>query len=103
MILRLALDDTTYEIDLRTILNVEAIEVQKRTGYAYDDWLTKCDEGDPQAITAMVWLMRKRAGQVERFSEVEFPIFAWRDRELVSDEPADPPTTPAEAGQTENN
>jgi hypothetical protein len=100
MLLRLALDDQTYEIDLRTILNVEAIEIQKRTGYAYDEWLTKCDEGDPQAITAMVWLMRKRAGDILRYSEVEFPIYAWRDRELIDD--ADP-TTPAEAGQTESN
>jgi hypothetical protein len=102
MLLRFEVDQTTYEIDPASILNTEAIAVQKVTGYGYDEWLGKCDDGDPQAVTAMVWVAMKRQNPELRYSDVSFPMReTWGNRELVSDE--ETPTTPAEAGQTESN
>lgn len=110
--LRFVVDEQQYEIDVTRILNTEAIAVQKVTGYGYDDWLSKCDDGDPMAVTAMVWIAMKRANPELRYSDVSFPMReTWGNREYVTD--ADltddgegddaTPTQPAEAGQTESN
>lgn len=111
VILRFSVDGQQYEIDVLRILNTEAIAVQKATGYGYDEWLTKCDEGDPLAVTAMVWIAMKRRPEYHdlRFTDVSFPMReTWGNREYVTDAADDreggkTPTTPADAGQTESN
>jgi hypothetical protein len=102
MLLRFEVNGTAYEIDPASILNTEAIQAQKVTGYGYDEWLTKCDENDPTAVTAIVWITMRRTEEFSelRFTDVQFSMReTWGNRELVPD--TDTPTTPAEAGQTE--
>lgn len=113
MILRLTIDGVQYDVDVMRILNTEAIAVQKVTGYGYDEWLNKCDEGDAEAITAMVWIAMKRKPDHHdlKFRDVTFPMReVWGGREYITDDiPEDAdgdeavPTPPAEAGQTEPN
>lgn len=105
--LQLTVDSELLTIDFGRIMNTEAIAAQKVTGLPYQEWLAAIDDGDMTAITALVWIAKKRTNPELRFSDVEFAISDWRDREWVGmDEPADgevDPQTPGdEAGTTEN-
>ena len=98
MIIKFSVDDDVYELDMQRILNTEAIAVQKVTGMTYDEWLNACDEGDPGAITALVWIAMKRKRPELRYSDVEFPLReVWANREYEGIEEPEDPTPPAEA------
>ena len=106
MVLKVTVGGAPIEMDIQGILNVEAIEVQKVTGYGYREFLGKIDEGDIAAITALVYIARKRHEPELKFRDVEFPISDWNTREWVGadDEAADDADpTPPVVETTESN
>ncbi len=106
MLLRVSIDGTIYEFNIRQTLNTEAIAIQKVTGYNYSEWLSKVDDNDFMAITALIWIILKRGGQTDlKFSDVKFTVEEWSEREWVtdSDEAEDPPALGVEAETTESN
>lgn len=108
-LLNVTVGGTPVSIDIAGILNVEAIDVQKVTGYAYREFLQKIDEGDITAITALVYIARKRHEPELKFRDVEFPIADWNTREWVGDEvdadaeDDEPDPTPVVGETTESN
>jgi hypothetical protein len=56
-------DGTEYQFDENRMLSVEAIAVKKYTGLAILDFFQGCMSGDGEALTALVFLAKKRAGE----------------------------------------
>jgi hypothetical protein len=90
---RLMFDGTSVDWDGR-VSNLEAMQIQKVTGMRYGDFLAGTATVDPVAMTALVWLCRRRAGEPNlRYSEVEFDMVSFDfapldgDGNLVEPEP----------------
>ena len=97
-ILRLTVDGEIHDLDMTRILNTEAIAAQKVTGLTWDQMLTKCDDGDAEAISALVWIAVKRTQPDLRFKDLSFPLReVWGGREFIDtdddggDADVDPP------------
>lgn len=80
--LRVTLADETWDFDETSMLNVEAIKLQKITGMKWQELLAGLFTADPAAITGLVWLCRRRAGVADaqnRHHELEFDLrdFDW--------------------------
>ena len=56
----------------------EALEVEQVTGDKPQAWLRSLGEMDPTAWTALVMVLRRRAGQECRFSDVDFDLLSAR-------------------------
>jgi hypothetical protein len=56
-------DGTEYQFDETRLLSVEAVAVKKYTGLAILDFFQGCMSGDGEALTALVFLAKKRAGE----------------------------------------
>lgn len=103
--LTFTLEGTKYEFDEKRVMNVEAIAIKRVTSeqLGFLDFMRAVSESDVEAITALVWIVRKRQEPELRFSEVEFNIIEFieslsSDREPdVESDPTDSTTTP-EAG-----
>lgn len=72
MLLRIG--DETIDADPDLILNTEAIAVEKATGLTFADWMDGLDAGDTTAITALVWIGRRRVDPKVRFGDVQYPV-----------------------------
>jgi len=83
--LRITLADETWTFDEESMLNTEAIALKRTTGLTISTLLGGIYTGDPEAITALVWLCRRRAGVTDdtdddnRYSKIVFDIadFDW--------------------------
>jgi len=67
-------DGKTYEFDQDRLTNVECMAVEKATGMTTGEWQEALNAGSMLAITALVWLIRKREEPTTKFDEVEFAI-----------------------------
>jgi hypothetical protein len=74
--LKFTLDGVKYEFDDNRMMNTEAIAIRRVTSekLTVDEWGTALGKGDPEALTALVWLARRRAGEDVKFSDVEFDL-----------------------------
>lgn len=82
----------------------EALEVEQVTGDKPQAWMRALSELDATAWTALVMILRRRAGQDCRFSDVDFDLFSARMLDVdeqgnVVEEPDD---DQAEAGDSPN-
>ena len=84
-----------WEISPKDILNVEAIAVKKRTGLDFQDWMNALGEFNAEAITALVWIARKRVEPTLKFDDVAFPLssieFELSEEEKAEQEAANSP------------
>lgn len=67
---------TEYEFDQNKLALTEAIAVKKTTGLTVKSFQEGLQEMDPEALQAMVWLARKRAGEAIRLQDVDFDVVA---------------------------
>lgn len=73
--LRLTVDGETYQVDDGRMLNTEAIALKKATGLAVQELWQGVTDFDAEALTALVWLARRRAGEMAlRYTAVEFDL-----------------------------
>lgn len=101
-------DGESYDYDDERLMNTEAKAIQGWTGMRLKAWSEACDEGDADALTALVWLVRKRSGRYPdlRFADVEFNMASFEviDPDAAEDDEADPaapvPTEAAAAPPT---
>lgn len=63
-----------YEISPDNILNVEAIAVKKKIGKDFQPWMDAMAEFDVEALTAFVWIAKKRMEPTTRFEDISFPL-----------------------------
>lgn len=105
--LRFVLEDIKYEYDDSTLTVKEARVIKKNTGFGLVTWAQGLQIGDPDALVAMVWLAKTRAGEAVRWQD--FDNFDLATLDLLSgsedDEPegddVDPPvksTSPRSRG-----
>lgn len=102
MLIRFTVEGTKYELDIMRLMNTEAILIKKMTGLTIQGMYEGMDKGDPEALTALVWLAKKRAGEPVKFQELEFDTFEVA-QSLEADEPEeDPDLSPLDGstGQT---
>jgi hypothetical protein len=85
-LIRLKVDGTEYEYDLDKMLNVEAIAIERATGMTYPQFGAQFYTGSVLAITALIWVIRKRQDPKLRFDEVVFEVATF---ESLDDEPTE--------------
>jgi hypothetical protein len=74
-LLEITVDGKPYQYDPAKLLNTEAKAIQRFTGLKMSEFQTALGDENIDAITALVWLVRKRAGEVELVpDDVEFDL-----------------------------
>lgn len=84
--LKLTVEGVVYEFDGDHLLLAEARELKTFTGMSVPKWSAGIDEGDVDAIQALIYLAKKRAGETLRFSDLETLDYADIDLEMMDDE-----------------
>lgn len=79
--------DEKFEITPDKILNVEAIAVKRKTGLDFKAWMQGLEDFDAEAVTALVWIAKKRIEPNVRYEDISFPL-AQVEFELTEDEQA---------------
>lgn len=111
--LKLTVEGVVYEFDGDHLLLAEAREIKNHTGMSVPKWSAGIDEGDVDAIQALIYLAKKRAGETLRWSDLETLDYADIDLEPMDEEeevaegepeaaqqPVDP-TPPGDSGMTQ--
>jgi hypothetical protein len=96
--LHFVLDDTEYEFDQNKLALFEALAIKKELGLTVAGMQAGMRDLDPEALIAVVWLSKKRAGEAVRIQDIDFDVM-----ELIGTfrhvqppgETADPPVGPA--------
>ena len=90
---------TEYEFDQNKLALIEAIAIKKAIGLTVKSFQEGLQAMDPEALQAMVWLARKRAGEAIRLQDVDFDVIALcstmryvKDPGVESDPPSGQPT-----------
>lgn len=74
MSLFFTVDGTEYEFDQNKLALAEAIAIKKVTGLTVVGFQSGLKEMDPEALQAMVWLAKRRAGMATRLQDVDFDV-----------------------------
>jgi len=88
--MRLKIDGTSYDFDIEGMSNRDAIAVERVTGNTFGEWAERLKAGSMEAVTALVWIIRRQSDPGLKFNDVEFPIAS-----LSMDEDPDPKAAPA--------
>jgi hypothetical protein len=71
---RITVDGQPYELDVNNLLNVELIAITKATGMELPQLGQALKDGSVLALTALVWVLRRRSEPGLRFDDVQFTI-----------------------------
>lgn len=63
---------TEYQFTPEKIMNTEWIAIERVSGFSVAQFEDKVAEGSMLALTALVWVLRKRKEPTLRFEQVEF-------------------------------
>ena len=74
----LVIGDEKHLVDPGKLLLSEIVAAEKATGLTWPQVWVGVNQGQAQAIQAVVWLMRKRSNPRLRLSEVEFAMGDYR-------------------------
>ena len=74
----LVIGDEKHLVDPGKLLLSEIVAAEKATGLTWPQVWVGVNQGQAQAIQAVVWLMRKRSNPRLRLSEVEFALGDYR-------------------------
>jgi hypothetical protein len=77
-----------FDISPKDILNTEAMLIKKKIGLDFQAWLEAMGRMDAEAVTALIWIARKRSDASVRYEDVTFPLGAV-EFELTDDEKAE--------------
>ncbi|MCX3064203.1 hypothetical protein [Streptomyces beihaiensis] len=83
--IKLTVEGIDYEFDDQRMLVSEAREIKTLTGLTVPKLFAGVEEGDGDAIAALVFLAKKRAGEALRFSELDSLNLADVDLEVAPD------------------
>ncbi|MBY8342017.1 hypothetical protein LXH13_06130 [Streptomyces spinosirectus] len=96
-VIKVTVEGTEYEWDSDRLLVAEARELKTYTGFTPPRWLAALDESDPDAIAALIFMSKKRAGETLRFSDLDTLDYADIQLDFVEPEP-DPDEAAAGGG-----
>jgi hypothetical protein len=88
---KIKLEGVEYEFDAERMMLSELMAVKTKAGMNAKEWHEALQEFDPLAVQALVYLLKRRAGEDVKLSDIDFNL---ADFEIVPDEEPDP--TPAE-------
>jgi hypothetical protein len=71
---KVILGDQTWELDTETLLNTEAILIERQTGWNLLEWQLALSRRSMIAITCVVWLARRRQDPNLEFDDIEFDL-----------------------------
>jgi hypothetical protein len=83
-----------YEYDDSTLSVKEARVIKKNTGMGLVSWARGLADGDPDAMVALVWLAKTRAGEAIRWQDLDDLDLASIQLGGGDDEDPPVPTTP---------
>lgn len=92
------------EYKLPTLMLAEARAIQKVTGYTVKRFFESLAEMDAEAITALIWVARKRGNPTLRFDDVDgdlstfAPIGGADEEDEAEQQGKDPDPSPTDAG-----
>jgi hypothetical protein len=97
LVYRYTIGDQSWDIDWWDIEVDEFIAIKKATGYTYPVLAFEHENGDFEAAKALVWIARRRAGEITlAFEDVKLGKLRNFKREIVRRSPAAPdPQQPA--------
>lgn len=70
--MKITVEGKTYEHDPNRLLNSEAITVKRLTSMTIPEWQTGLDGDDPEAVKALVFLLKRRAGEDPDWNTLDF-------------------------------
>jgi hypothetical protein len=82
--MRVIVEGTTYEWGHKKFLNTESILLKRKLGLTAKEWYQAVVDEDGEAITALVWFVRRRNGEPDlKFEDVVFDL---GDAKIENDE-----------------
>jgi hypothetical protein len=66
-----------YSYDPSGVTVAEAVLIKNHTGYGLVSWERACRDADPQAIQALLWLIKRRNGEVCEPASLDFDVIAF--------------------------
>ena len=91
--MRVTLEGKEYDFDTASIRNDEAIAIETALGCTFKQWSQQLQDFSVSALTALVWIIRRREEPGLRFGDVTFELGSLH----IEDDDADP-TSPEESG-----
>lgn len=70
--LKITLDDKTYLFSEDTSDNIELVDLEELTGWALGELVERLAAGSMKAVTALVWILRRRDEPGLAFRDVRF-------------------------------
>lgn len=94
--MKIVVGDQTYEHDPARFMSSEARAVKRAIGMNPDEFNKGLGEDDPDAVAALVWILRRRAGEPDlAFDDCDFNL---SELKFLPDEPDPTPAGPASSG-----
>lgn len=86
--MKFSVEGITYDFDENLADNVELMDVEDVTGMSIPEWSTALARGSIRAMTALVWILRRRDEPRLMFDEVRFhpASLIVHDEEIVSED-----------------
>lgn len=85
--MQIVVDGQTYEFDTATLKVGEMRALKKASGMKIRDFTEGLSDSDPDALTGLVWLAKRRAGEHIKFDDLDFEL---SDFEVVSEDEPEP-------------
>lgn len=84
--IKLTVQGVLYEFDNERLLLAEAREMKTLTGLTPPRWSVALDEGDADAVAALIFMAKKRAGETLRFSDLDTLDYADIEMEFIGED-----------------
>lgn len=97
--MKVILGEQTWELDPDTLLNTEAILIERQTGWNLFEWQVALSRRSMIAITCVVWLARRRQDPNLEFDDIEFDLKSF---DIEHDKAADATAEQGEDGGVVN-
>lgn len=72
--MEIQIGDDIYPFDLNELRNDEADALERALGYSFKEFSERLEAGWSSALTAYVWIMRRRSDPSVRLAEVKFVL-----------------------------
>ena len=93
--MKINVDGQVYDYDERRLLNSELAFIQKKTGLKFEQWQQGLTELDAFATRALVYVLKKRAGEEPDWDALDFNMLEIFDTD--EDEDVEAVEAPKEA------
>lgn len=95
--MKVKVDGKTYEHDRTSLLINDAIQVKRQTGMTIPEWQVGLVRDDPDALKALVFLLKQRAGEDPDWDSLDFDFagLEFIPDEAPEDEPGPKDAAPA--------